>query len=336
MASTGNYRCVRSPSEGRRGRRGEGEVRHRLPTIAVCGILRTRYSNRIRQRQLTAGIASPSLAHHDKSLPHHQDLTATMRLKDKVVIVTGSTTGIGEAIARLCVENGAKVLIHGRDEERGRAVVESIGSQAALHVDNLADPAAGQRLVDAAVKAFGKLDSVVNNAAWVVRSDLDSTTPEMFDKVMATNVRGPLMLIKAAFPKLRETRGTILNIGSFNAYCGENNLLAYSISKGGLLTMSKNLADAFSRTGVRVNHFNVGWVLTPNEYHYKIADGMPTNWPEQVAPITAPSGRLMAPEDIARSAIYWISEESRPITGSVVDLEQYPALGRNPSKQLFE
>lgn len=259
-----------------------------------------------------------------------------MRLKDKVVIVTGSTTGIGEAIARLCVSHGAKVLIHGRDAERGKAVVDSLEGKAALHVDDLADSQAGPRLVDAAIKAFGKIDSLVNNAAWVVRSDLDSTTPELFDKVLATNVRGPLMLIKAAFPKLKETRGTILNIGSFNAYCGENNLLAYSISKGGLLTMSKNLADAFSRTGVRVNHFNVGWVLTPNEYHYKIADGMPANWPEQVAPITAPSGRLMMPEEIAQASIYWISDESRPITGSVVDLEQYPALGRNPSKQLFE
>jgi NAD(P)-dependent dehydrogenase (short-subunit alcohol dehydrogenase family) len=260
-----------------------------------------------------------------------------MRLKDKVVMVTGSTTGIGEAIARHCVREGAKVLIHGRDEARGRQLVDSLHGQAALHVDNLEDPAAGERLVAAALAAFGKLDSVVNNAALVVRSDLGSTTVELFNKVMAINVRAPMFIIKAAVPHLRETKGTVLNIGSFNAYCGENNLLAYSISKGGLMTMSRNLADALSRTGVRVNHFNVGWVLTPNEINYKIADGMPADWFEQVAPITAPTGRLMAPEQIAQAAIYWISpEESRPITGSVIDLEQYPALGRNPSKELFE
>jgi NAD(P)-dependent dehydrogenase (short-subunit alcohol dehydrogenase family) len=258
-----------------------------------------------------------------------------MRLKDKVVLVTGSTTGIGESIARLCVEHGAKVLIHGRDAKRGQTVADSMGGNAVLHVDDLADPASGERLVGAALKAFGKLDSVVNNAAWVVRSDLNSTTVELFDGVIATNIRGPLFLIKAAVPHLRETKGTVLNIGSFNAYCGENNLLAYSISKGGLMTMSRNLADALSRTGVRVNHFNVGWVLTPNEYHYKIADGMPADWPDNVAPISAPSGRLMKPEEIAQAAIYWISDESKPITGSVVDLEQYPALGRNPSKELF-
>ncbi len=259
-----------------------------------------------------------------------------MRLKDKVVIITGSTTGIGESTARLCVSHGARVLIHGRDVERGQAVAKSLGGEAVFHCENLTDPEAGGRLVGAALKAFGKLDAVVNNAAWVVRSDLESTTPDMFNKVMATNVLAPMMLIKAAFAELKQTRGAILNIGSYNGYCGENNLLAYSISKGGLMTMSKNLADAFSRTGVRVNHFNVGWVLTPNEYHYKIADGMPANWPDTVAPISAPSGRLMAPEEIAQATIYWISDESRPITGSVVDLEQYPALGRNPSKQLFE
>ena len=137
-----------------------------------------------------------------------------------------------------------------------------------------------------------------------------------------------MFLIKAALPYLKEAKGTVLNIGSFNAYCGETNLLAYSISKGGLMTLSKNLADSLSRTGVRVNHFNVGWVLTPNEINYKIADGMPADWYNHVATITAPTGQLMKPEEIAQAALYWISpEESRPITGSVVDLEQYPGWG---------
>ncbi len=234
-------------------------------------------------------------------------------------------------------EPGARVLIHGRDAKRGQEVVDSLQGRAAMHVDDLGKPEAGGRLVDAALKAFGKIDSVVNNAAYVVRSDLDSTTLELFEKVMAINVRAPMLLIKAALPHLKQTKGTVLNIGSFNAYCGENNLLAYSISKGGLMTMSRNLADALSRTGVRVNHFNVGWVLTPNEINYKIADGMPPDWFDHVATITAPTGRLMTPDQIAQSALYWISpEESRPITGSVIDLEQYPALGRNPSKELFE
>jgi NAD(P)-dependent dehydrogenase (short-subunit alcohol dehydrogenase family) len=100
------------------------------------------------------------------------------------------------------------------------------------------------------------------------------------------------------------------------------------------MTMSRNLADSLARDSVRVNHFNVGWVLTENEYHYKIADGLPHNWPEQIDRVTAPSGRLLSPEAIAEASVYWLSDASRPISGSVVDLEQYPFLGRNPSKEV--
>src|SRR5271169_6093723 len=121
-----------------------------------------------------------------------------MRLEDKVVLVTGSTTGIGEAIARRAVAEGARVLVHGRDAKRGHELVAELSGRAALHVDDIADPAAPARMVAAVVRAFGKLDAVVNNAAWVVRSNLSNTDAAMFDKVMAINVRAPLLLIQAA------------------------------------------------------------------------------------------------------------------------------------------
>ena len=84
---------------------------------------------------------------------------------------------------------------------------------------------------------------------------------------------------------------------------------------------------------IRVNHFNVGWVLTPNEYKQKIDDGLPADWPEHIEPQFAPSGRILSPEEIAAAAVYWLSDESRPISGSVVELEQYPIIGRNPTKK---
>jgi NAD(P)-dependent dehydrogenase (short-subunit alcohol dehydrogenase family) len=256
-----------------------------------------------------------------------------MRLNDKAIIVTGSTTGIGEAIARRCLKEGARVLLHGRDIERGKAIAASYPGQTAFHNDDLADPAAPPRIVKAALDAFGRLDGLVNNAAWVVRSDLKSTDAAMFDRVMAINVRAPLLLIQTAYEHLKQSRGCVLNIGSINAYSGEGNLLAYSISKGGLMTLSRNLADALCYDGIRITHFNVGWVLTPNEYHYKLADGLPKDWPEKVEPTSAPSGRLLKPEEIAAAAVYWLSDESRPISGSVLELEQYPVIGRNPTKK---
>jgi NAD(P)-dependent dehydrogenase (short-subunit alcohol dehydrogenase family) len=256
-----------------------------------------------------------------------------MRLKDKVILITGSTTGIGEAIARRVVEEGARVVVHGRDAERGRAMVQQWPGRAVLELADLADPAAAPQLVDAALSAFGKMDAVVNNAASVARSNLETTDAAFFDKIIAVNVRAPLLLIRAAFPHLKESRGCVLNIGSINAYSGEANLLAYSVSKGALMTLSRNLADALAYDGVRVTHFNVGWVLTPNEYKQKIADGLPRDWPEKLDPQYAPSGRLLAPSDIAAAAVYWLSDESRPISGSVLELEQYPMIGRNPTKR---
>jgi NAD(P)-dependent dehydrogenase (short-subunit alcohol dehydrogenase family) len=256
-----------------------------------------------------------------------------MRLKDKVILVTGSTTGIGEAIARRVVAEGARVVVHGRDEARGQAMVAQWPERAVLALADLADPAAAPQLVETAVRAFGRLDAVVNNAASVARSNLETTDAAFFDKIMAVNVRAPLLIIRAAVPHLKQSKGCVLNIGSINAYSGEANLLAYSVSKGGLMTLSRNLADALAYDGVRVIHFNVGWVLTPNEYKQKIADGLPKNWPEQLDSQFAPSGRLLAPEDIAAAAVYWLSDESRPISGSVLELEQYPIIGRNPTKR---
>ena len=257
-----------------------------------------------------------------------------MRLQDKCILVTGSTTGIGEAIARRAVAEGARVVVHGRDRERGEALVAELAGQAVFHQDDIADPTAPPRMIAAAIKAFGRLDALVNNAATVKRSNLDNTTAEMFDRIIAINLRAPLLLIQAAAPHLAKSRGAVLNIGSLNGYCGEKNLLAYSCSKGGLMTLSRNLGDALAFEGVRVNHFNVGWVLTPNEYEQKIEDGLPPDWPERVPRTKAPAGRLLKPEEIATAAVYWISDESYPISGSIVDVEQHPVIGRNPPKEV--
>jgi NAD(P)-dependent dehydrogenase (short-subunit alcohol dehydrogenase family) len=166
-----------------------------------------------------------------------------------------------------------------------------------------------------------------------VRSNLETTDAALFDKCMAINVRAPMLLIKAAMPHLKQSQGAVLNIGSINGFCGEANQLAYSISKGALITMSRNLADALGRDKVRVNHFNVGWVLSPNEYKLKISEGLPPDWPDHPPPAFAPSGKLMTPELIAGAAVFWIGDESRPISGSVLEVEQYPVIGRNPLKE---
>jgi NAD(P)-dependent dehydrogenase (short-subunit alcohol dehydrogenase family) len=255
-----------------------------------------------------------------------------MRLHDKVIIVTGSTSGIGRAIAERAVAEGARVLIHGIDRSAGEDVVAQLGASAALHIDDLADPQSAARTVAVALAAFGRIDSLVNNAAIVARSTLGNTSAELFDRIMAVNVRAPLLLIQAAFGQLKQQRGCVLNIGSVNALSGEATLLDYSVSKGALQTLSRNLANAHAMDGVRFNHFNVGWVLTEREYAMQISEGQPTDWPDRIPKAFAPSGRIMKPEEIAAAAVYWLGDESRPVNGAVVDIEQYCIHGRNPVK----
>ncbi|MCA9261580.1 MAG: SDR family oxidoreductase [Planctomycetales bacterium] len=251
----------------------------------------------------------------------------------KTILVTGSTTGIGEAIARRCVAQGAQVVVHGRDRRRGEELVAELGDSATLHVDDLEDPEAPQRLVARAIERFGKLDGLVNNAAWVVRSSLETTNADFFDRVMRINVRAPLLLIQAAAEQLRKTRGAVVNIGSINAYTGEPRQLDYSVSKGALMTLSRNLGNVLAVEGVRVNHFNVGWVLTPNEYQLKRSEGLAEDWPSALGPDNIPAGAMTRPEDIAAHAAFWLSDASRPISGTVLELEQYPVVGRNPLKE---
>ena len=256
-----------------------------------------------------------------------------MRLKDKAIIVTGSTTGIGEAIARRCAAEGARVLVHGRDEARGRAVAASLGARAVFHADDLVDPAAADRIVSAAIEAFGKLDALVNNAAWVPMSSIHTTDAALFDRTMALNVRAPLLLVQKALSHLSATRGCVLNIGSINEHSGESKLLAYSVSKGALRTLTRNLGDSLLKShGVRVNQISPGWVLTPNEMEKKQEHGLPPDWHEHLPEDLAPTGKLLEPEVIAAAAVFLLGDESWPVTGTVLDAEQYPVTFRNPDK----
>lgn len=257
-----------------------------------------------------------------------------MRLRDKVIIVTGSTTGIGKAIALRCVSEGARVVIHGLEEDLGKEVLAETGQEhAALHIADIAANGAAQNLVNIAVRRFGKIDAVVNNAAWVVSSSMETTDLAFLRSVLEVNTIAPFALIQAAFPFLKQTKGNVLNIGSVNAWSGEPNLLAYSVSKGALMTLTRNLGDTLHReAGVRVNQINPGWVLTEKEITRKAEQGLPNDWYKEIPNVFAPSGRIISPAEIAAAAVYWLSDESGPVSGQVVDLEQYPMLGRNPPK----
>ncbi len=254
-------------------------------------------------------------------------------VKDKVILVTGSTTGIGEFVARRVIAEGGKVMVHGRSERRAAEIADELGEAAAFTLGDLQDPSVVPQLVDATVDRFGRLDGLVNNAALLTRSNLATTDVELFDRLVAVNLRAPMLLTQAAVEQFRkQDGGVIVNVGSINALGGEKNLLVYSMTKGGMQTMTRNLSAYLAHEGIRINQINVGWTLTDNEKKIKIQDGLKDGWWNEIPPEHAPSGRIFSPQEVAAHVVFWLSDAAGPVNGSVLEIEQFPMVGQNPTK----
>ena len=244
-------------------------------------------------------------------------------LSGKVAVVTGSTQGLGAAIATLYVKEGAKVVLTGRSAADGKAVAKRLGKNAVFEETDLVRVDDCRRLIDVALKRFGKVDILVNNAVDATRATVDDVTPEIFDGIFALNLRAPLMLAHHAIKSLRKGRGVIINIGSINAFMGEPRLLVYAASKGALVTASRNLANYLKFDRVRVYCVNCGWMDTEGERAMMTHLGHPPDFIDRAGK-GWPLGRILKPSEVAEVALFLASERAAPFSGQVIELEQFP------------
>ena len=180
-----------------------------------------------------------------------------------------------------------------------------------------------RRLIDVALKRFGKVDILVNNAVDATRTTVDDVTPEIFDGIFALNLRAPLLLAHHAIKSLRKGRGVIINIGSINAFMGEPRLLVYAASKGALVTASRNLANYLKFDRVRVYCVNCGWMDTEGERAMMKHLGHPPDFIDRAGK-GWPLGRILKPSEVAEVALFLASERAAPFSGQVIELEQFP------------
>ncbi len=241
-----------------------------------------------------------------------------MRLKDKVAIVTGSGRGIGEGIVMRFVEEGAKVVINDVNEADANNVAHQVkakGGQAIVIPGSVADRATVQKMVDTAVKDFGTLDIIVNNAGITRDAMLHKMTDEQWDAVVTVNLNGVFFGIQCAARYMREKKyGKIINISSTSAL-GNVGQLNYAATKAGVIGMTKTAAKELGSKNVNVNAIAPGMIWTD------MMKSMPAEAIKQMdamLPFIVPLNRKGSPLDIANLALFLASDESSFITGQVI------------------
>ena len=235
------------------------------------------------------------------------------RLKGKVAIVTGGSTGVGKGIAKLFVAEGAGVAIAARNKKMLDEALQEIGSESAIAVEcDVTRSDDVKKLIKQTVNRFGKLDILVNNAGKNPTREftVEDTTEEEWDEYQAINAKGSFLCSKYAIPLIRKAGGgSIIMISSISAHIGQNNTGPYNSSKAAQEGLIKSMAMDFARDRIRVNAICPGWVMVESlrEPRLKIMDYI-----ESIHPI----GRIGTPEDIGWAAVYLASDESTWVTGA--------------------
>jgi len=252
-----------------------------------------------------------------------------MKLKDKVAIVTGSSKGIGEGIARVFVKEGAKVVVVCRTEAAGQKMADELGAadgRAIFIRTDLTKTEEIKPMIDKTIETFGKLDILVNNAGYHLSKNVEVTTDEEWEFIQNTNLRSTFLCSKHAIAHLRKTKGNIINISSMVGVVGQPNAGAYSATKGGQIAMSKGMAIDFAPDGIRVNVICPGWIQTPLVEDWFGQQDDPEASRKYIYS-QHPLGRIGTIEECGTVAAFLASDEASFVTGAVIAVDGGVTLG---------
>ncbi len=244
----------------------------------------------------------------------------TEKLVQKVAIITGATSGMGKAIAHTFVANGAKVILSGRDEERGKALEKELGEHAIFIAGDVRNSAYNEQLVISAIEHFGRLDILSMNAGILGLGSITELPDDLWKKTMDTNLSSIVYLSKYAIPELEKNEGSsILINASIAAYKSFPNHPAYCASKAGSLALMRQMAVEYAPQ-IRVNAICPGPVDTPLLRDSARAFSDPIKAVENAASKTLLK-RLGQPKDIANLALFLVSNDASWITGSAMTID---------------
>ena len=245
------------------------------------------------------------------------------RFAGKVALVTGATSGIGQACAIAFATAGAKVACVGRKENALGEVAERIralGSEALVIQADLSTSAEAERAINETVKAFGGLDVLVNAAGHISSGTIENTSLEAWDEMMNVNVRAAFQLMQKATPSLIERRGNIVNVSSVTGLRAFPGVLAYCVSKAALDQLTRCASLELAAKGVRVNGVNPGVVVTEIHKRGGMTDEAYAAFLEH-SKTTHPLGRTGRPEEIAALVLFLASDEASWITGATYSID---------------
>lgn len=246
------------------------------------------------------------------------------RVQDRVCIVTGAGSGIGEASAIRLAEEGGKVVcadVNAATAEATATKIAAIGGVAHAYTIDISKPDQCDAIVADTIARYGSVDVLVNNAGVNLPGVFHEVSNEIIDRTLNVNVKGAMYLSRAAIPHmLKNRRGSIVNMSSVNGLVSEPFLSVYSASKGGVVMLTRGIALDYAKTGIRCNAICPGWVDTPINYaHADLLGGIDHVY--STMSNFQPIGRPGTPREIAHLVLFLASDESSFITGSIISAD---------------